>query len=151
MKNRNGFVSNSSSSSFIVISPENKNYNLELSDDGIFHGGLLGNTEFGWENIRYSSIYDKINFAYIQTNYGDDDAKLYMLETVLKENINGLKNIVWHISENYNATSGQVWGYIDHQSSYSEGVNLEMFNSTDELRDFIFGKNSYIQGGNDNE
>ena len=72
MKIRNGFVSNSSSSSFVVIGSGNiripkfnKKVLMVPEDFG-------GNTEFGWEETRYSDLGSKINFAYLQTQYIDD-------------------------------------------------------------------------------
>ena len=42
--------------------------------------------------------------------------------------------------------------YIDHQSSVTEGSNMEMFDDEDKLYRFLGNEqDSYIQGGNDNE
>jgi len=150
MKIRNGFVSNSSSSSFIVISNQGNNYNVTLYTAGTLVVGQIGTTEFGWEHTTYNTVYDRINFAYIQTECGKDYNRLKMLEDVLKNNIVGLVKIVWNISDEYNCVDGKVWGYIDHQSARCEGQNMEMFESMESLTNFIFGMNSYIQGGNDN-
>jgi len=40
--------------------------------------------------------------------------------------------------------------YIDHQSSASEGQNIEMFESEISLFNFLFSSDSSIQTGNDN-
>lgn len=112
--------------------------------------GEDGCTEFGWEETKYTSIFDRINFAYLQTDYGRDFNRLKMLEEVLKEKISGLTKIIWNITHEYSPKDGKVWGYIDHQSSRSEGQNMEMFETKETLRDFIFGIGSYIQGDNDN-
>ena len=151
MKIRSGFVSNSSSSSFIIIDNSGKYCSLPFPpDDGVLVIGEDGSTKFGWETTTYPSIYDRINFSFIQTDYGKDFNRLQMLEEVLKENIKGLKQIIWNISEEFHPTDGKVCGYIDHQSARCEGKNMEMFKSKETLRDFIFGLGSYIQGGNDN-
>ena len=148
MKTRQGFVSNSSSSSFIVIDASNGYGTFDVGWRLIV--GDKGDAQFGWDNIKYDNIFDRINFAYIQTNYGEDVNQLTMLEEVLKENAIGLTTIHWGITDSYD-DKDKVWGYIDHQSARCEGQNMEMFDSKQILKDFIFGKNSYIQGGNDNE
>lgn len=152
MKIRTGFVSNSSSSSFIVISNSGKYERLAFPlEDGVLVVGENGTTEFGWDNIKYPSVYDRINFSFIQSDYGKDFNRCQMLEEVLRENIKGLTKIVWNISPDCSPKDGKVWGYIDHQSSRSEGQNMEMFETKETLKNFIFGQGSYIQGGNDNE
>ena len=40
--------------------------------------------------------------------------------------------------------------YIDHQSSITEGRNMEMFNKEDSLYKFLGSLSSYVCGGNDN-
>lgn len=42
------------------------------------------------------------------------------------------------------------YAYIDHQSAYCDDKNCEMFDSMENLEQFLFCPNSYIQGGNDN-
>lgn len=164
MKTRKGFVSNSSSSSYIVID----RYGTPITsvqpplEDGIFYGGEIGTTEFGWETCYYRSVWDKINFAYLQTQEVRDDERgakwLEMLETLLKEKFR-CEKIVWLITQEYFGGTETtpyidgrrlIWGYIDHASSACEGENTEMFDSPVELENFIFRKDSYIRGDNDN-
>lgn len=40
--------------------------------------------------------------------------------------------------------------YIDHQSAAYEGENEEIFENKQKMKDFIFGRGSYIQLDNDN-
>jgi hypothetical protein len=143
MKYRDGFVSNSSSSSFLVIKG-NADPNISLEKDFII--GKLGKCKFGWEPRRYSDINDKINFAYLQALY--NETWMDMLYDVLKKR--GAKNISCALSSDYNAKKHERWAYIDHQSSAGEGQNTEIFDNVDILEQFIFSYDSFIMGDNDN-
>ena len=151
MKIRSGFVSNSSSSSFIVIGTDITEKNLPL-DDGKFIIGSAGETEFGWQNTTYEYAYDRINFAWMQANYMIESTPewMEMLGEVIKEHT-GATEVVSIINLDWPRHEGEVNGYIDHQSASCEGVNTEMFADKDTLARFLFGSGSYIQGGNDNE
>lgn len=157
MKIRSGFVSNSSSSSFIVMGGcptdselthlrnvvKNAGYRLVVD-------GNAGDCEFGWENTEYVGFYSKLNFAYLQYLYVKDEHPewLVMLEDVLKSEL-GVVEIDWVLQIDKYKEPG--YAYIDHQSASSEGSNTEIFDSKDNLREFLFNEKSYIQGGNDNE
>ena len=145
MKIRNGFVSNSSSSSFIVIGSGTKIIPHCLGELFV-PGDFGGNTEFGWEVEMYDSFGDRLNFAYIQATYNSE--WLEMLEEVIKENMN-VTSINWNITTKWDDKE-KVHGYIDHQSSACDNRNVEMFDSKEDLCDFLFCTDSYIQGDNDN-
>jgi hypothetical protein len=150
MKIRNGFVSNSSSSSFIVIGNdilvEPKHEKILIVDKN------LGTTEFGWNRHKIDDWGSRVIFAYLQSvQFSELDEKsfqaagwLRMLEKVLTNH--GFETIIWKVGPD----SEDNWGYIDHQSSSEEGKNIEMFESEEKLERFLFAKDSYIMTDNDN-
>lgn len=103
-----------------------------------------GKCEYGWEHEQTTDVFSKLIFAYLQARDVKKNKPEYMrlLNKTLKKAL-GVKKIYWNI--------GDWEGYIDHQSSASEGANDEMFESQDALTRFIFSDESYIQGGNDND
>lgn len=157
MKTRKGFVSNSSSSSFIVIGNKEQCPAKMSKIDDVLLVGTLGEVEFGWEPRRYSNMYDRINFAYLQTQCAGDIGVrwLVMLDEMLKRRF-GAERVEYMINEwcassvKRNEYGTYREGYIDHASSAREGENTEMFENTDALERFLFCVDSYIQGDNDN-
>lgn len=162
MKIRSGFVSNSSSSSFIVMGTATKEDIFELrkkwgNRDNLLISPDLGVHQFGWDEIQYRNFWDRVFFAWIQAkimqkerNKGGRPNWMKMLNKVLKANLK-VKNIYWNVSFEYpEAGKWDDWCYIDHQSSAEDDKNIEMFRSEQKLVDFLFSPKSYIQGGNDN-
>lgn len=146
MKIRNGFVSNSSSSSFIVIDSQSP-FQVEKYEHNILE--IYKDfccMCFGWDNVLYKDWKQKLVFAYLQTCYAKSSEWLEMLNKVVKEYL-GIEDVKWHLDE----AMKNLDAYIDHQSNASEGSNIKIFENETILRDFIFRKGSYIQGGNDNE
>ena len=109
MKIRNGFVSNSSSSSFIVPDmkvPEDFDYSslksyFNLDESTCDYEGNLrrvysitlpiieGNRYFGWEDTRYTDFVNKLNYIFLQLQSMHQDVRLknkleYTLEKALK-------------------------------------------------------------------
>lgn len=150
MKIRKGFVSNSSSSSFIVIGEGE----LQFPDyeDQIFVIGGSGETEFGWEVVKYEFMSDRINFAAIQAmqidQMNDNEEMMNRLINIIKE-CTKCKEVDCMLTLDYSDKT-KDYAYIDHQSSSDAGRNIEMFEDDQSLIRFLFAEDSYIQGDNDN-
>lgn len=166
MKKRKGFVSNSSSTSFIVIDNNTDLEKYKHHNEKLLAGKTIGETGFGWDPRDYYDIGSKINFCYLQVLYQKDEEERYsdtevgkrqgradkwlkMLEEVILENSN-ITKINWNNIELRTSNMGN-YSYIDHASSVGENANYEMFDSTEELKSFIFNDNSYIHTDNDND
>jgi hypothetical protein len=157
LKIRLGFVSNSSSSSFIVIGWGNIHIPTQYEGEIFVVDDNLGKVEYGWENEKSIFFGDRVCFAYIQAMYLDgfsdnppeDTPHIDMLNKILMENIKCL-GIDMRLTLSWRE-NGLTTAYIDHQSAAIEGENIEMFDSEEDLFNFLFSDNSYIQTGNDNE
>lgn len=174
MKIRIGFVSNSSSSSFIVIGKNKikKSFLRHISNECLDRTDSFtievpetfkGETRFGWadyipvgENDDFAT---RLNFAALQIAYikskDPNVAKKWndLLNKVFKEETNcSIKNNFYLKPKFYiNCFDEHEYvGYIDHQSNASENKNTEMFKNYDSLRRFIFASDSYIMLDNDN-
>ena len=137
MKNiRQGvFETNSSSSHSISITSPNEGelyQTLTVPDDGtlIIEGG-----RFGWEEEDHNDAHTKASYCATfctKVNPSSTD----MFKEVLMEHT-GAKEVLIE-AENC---------YIDHQSTH---VASTAFESKDNLKDFIFGKDSWLHLDNDN-
>ena len=151
MKIRQGFVSNSSSSSFVVVDLALPETPPNWPEDLVVDQDFCGDIEFGWGPGEVRHIGGRIAFAYLQYCYCPKDEWLSLIEDAIKLNTK-VKNITWKISDaRYpKVDDGKVEGYIDHQSSASEGRNTEIFDSLETMEHFIFGVDSKIVLDNDN-
>jgi len=157
MKTRLGFVSNSSSTSFIIIGSSASDQLINMIKMTIENNTIVidnkGELEFGWDDVKYTTFWDRLNFTMIQIMYQkqyENSEKYKMLKNVLKAalDVDVIEN---KLSLEYICGKNEFHAYIDHQSSIVEGANIEMFESELELRLFLFSEDSYIQGGNDND
>jgi hypothetical protein len=140
MKTRLSFVSNSSSSSFIIISDRkpfedlSRYYNTNLIIDSNF-----GWYEFGWKQDEYYDFGTKAIFARLQADYVHNKKWIKMLNEVIITELK-LKSLSWNLID----------AYIDHQSASYEGKNTEMFENRQQLSNFLFSPCSSIRTDNDN-
>ena len=156
MKIRNGFVSNSSSSSFIVIGDTIDPPDLSGKSYII---GDSGDCEFGWDVREYRGYDTLINFAYLQILCAQlevDHNRVALrpdewLDMLIKSIIThtGATDVSFNLTDD-SRNSFMNQGYIDHQSSVCDDRNTEMFEDDDTLARFLFSNQSFIQGGNDN-
>lgn len=121
---------NSSSSHSISFAGEDKEFVLDTiypDENGVI---TLTGGEFGWDYFKHNDALTKANYVAQQTHR---DRKL--ISEVIKEQTGALE-VIFETDR----------GYIDHDS---ECVGGDM--DKEKMRNFIFNKNSWLFGGNDNE
>lgn len=126
------FETNSSSSHSIAIATEDKEFVLDTiypDQNGIV---TIQGDEYGWEWFKHNDSETKASYA--AQSFANDDTQLDVLREVIMEQTGA--NDVEFVGLND--------GYIDHDSY---GI---VPRSKYELKNFIFNKNSWLFGGNDN-
>lgn len=173
MKIRIDYVSNSSSSSFIVISNTNKE-DLNFGGEKVYVPCMKGTYEFGWAFKTYKDFWSKLNWCAIMLAeiHSFKDCKLEITEDTpdwekdlisremyWKKNYSKILRMLKKVClEKFNLNVelsmqniDELYAYIDHQSNLIEAPkNAEMFDSASKLYNFLASKDSYIRGGNDN-
>jgi hypothetical protein len=155
MKTRNGFVSNSSSASFLVIVKEHYEKLPTMPNPYMYLvDSRTGRFEFGWTPKKHHEEGTKMIFAYLQTQYraivnpAQAAQWLQMLEEVIQEEL-GVEKVKWHLHMDPDLETGEE-AYIDHQSNAANGRNMELFADKETLRYFLFNPKSHIVVDNDN-
>ena len=126
------FETNSSSSHSISLASEDKEFVLDTiypNQDGIV---TINGDEFGWEWFKTNEAL--IKASYVAQSYAYNDHILDTLKEVIMEQT-GAEDVIFNGLNN---------GYVDHDSSGVAPSNIE------DMRNFIFNKNSWLFGGNDN-
>jgi len=126
------FETNSSSSHSISIADDTKQFVM----DTIYpnqHGVVeVSGDEFGWEWFKHNDAITKA--SYVAQQFSNNDSALETLNEVIKEHT-GADEVKFVNLEN---------GYVDHESY---GIVPQ---DKESLKNFIFNKNSWLFGGNDN-
>ena len=126
------FETNSSSSHSVSIADDDKEFVL----DTIYpnqHGTItVRGDEYGWDWFKHNDAETKASYAAQQ--FANDSDMLEKLEYVIKEQT-GAERVIFE---------GLDDGYVDHES-----VGI-LPRTARELKNFIFNKNSWLFGGNDN-
>lgn len=132
------FETNSSSCHSVSIADETKEFVLDTiypDQNGIIN--LLGG-EFGWEWFKHNDALTKANYAAV--SFMNNEIHMGMLFDVIKEQT-GAEEVIFLGSDSYDSVNHS---YIDHDSYGTCPLNK------DDLKNFIFNKNSWLFGGNDN-
>ena len=141
MKIRTGFVSNSSSSSFVVVGDSKTYDKLDAQIEyGVLNtGGEYGNDEFGWQEETYNDIGSRLNLCMLlaRNHTNDPDAYNDRILAAVKQIYPEVEYLIFESD-----------GYADHQSA--DDMFGEIFASDESLFNFIFCTDSYITTDNDN-
>lgn len=132
------FETNSSSSHSISLAGEDKQFVLDTIYPNQKGQIFLNGGEFGWEWFKHNDSETKANYAAV--DFDGDETLTEMLVEVIKEQT-GATEVIFNFGKEYSSSN---WSYIDHDSTGLVPRTKET------LKDFIFNKNSWLFGGNDN-
>lgn len=156
MKKRLGFVSNSSSSSFIVISDDYNEYFMEEFKQEYeqyfdYENNFIyrPKTQFNWSFVIYDKMNEKFDWCCLMLYYIQHEP---IYEEYYQNFYSFMKELFPDMNQCIYYDESDEWdcddGYIDHQS-YEIEENWKMLESVESIKNFIFG-NSRVYGGNDN-
>lgn len=126
------FETNSSSSHSVSIADEDKEFVLDTIYPNQHGTIIVRGDEYGWDWFKHNDAETKASYAAQQ--FANDSDMLEKLEYVIKEQT-GAERVIFE---------GLDDGYVDHES-----VGI-LPRTARELKNFIFNKNSWLFGGNDN-
>lgn len=135
---RKGIFETNSSSTHSISVVQEEHYELPKNLPPIGEPIVLEGDQYGWENSEYYDWLSKANYlATYAYNYGRQQ-DVDLLKFVIKEFTN--REVILEVNPR------DTW--IDHQSS---DIPVKLFKDAEQMKAFIFGKNSYLETGNDNE
>lgn len=112
----------------------------------------LGKGEFGWEWTRIYHPLGKLEYLFTQLMPG-----VAVPEGDAREVTNQIRqqeprfNMLYGVVQGFTGCRIELIpgsdGYVDHESL---GVGMELFSDEEQLKDFIFSPDAYVQTGNDN-
>lgn len=145
MKLRTDFVTNSSSSSFIVVKMSDfKNYkNKFIRESKKYVIGESGELSFGWGIEKHTDFDTKVNWLALIAHYNDLSTEF--LEAAIKE-LTGCSSI---ITDAFYKAIDDGDAYIDHQSS-DDPESIFVLKNYDILIKFLGNDESYVWVDNDN-
>lgn len=174
MKTRHGYVSNSSSSSFVMVpekavkamyarkEPLSLDYlremfkrEIERKDElnegkwiGLFDDGVK---EFGWDVKNYYDEETKWNWMVLQAYYGGDEWHEHRTSEYRERLESYLHDLGFDVSIDWDGISrleSDCDAYIDHQSIDSE----ETFDTVDRIgiSEFLLSQDAFVHTDNDN-
>lgn len=167
MKRRSSFVSNSSSCSFIIL--EGKPKRVNVYDNVIL---TPKNGEYVFDNtydiIEYNDFYSKLNFAVMQAQYADTVRWFNMIIDVVKDflgvdyfinqlfidefknNMNKIKKYIGDVSLDEFFDEYEIYfGSIAYEYNSKSGFLVRIFDSKENLLQFLFSKDSKLVIGDE--
>lgn len=136
------FETNSSSTHSLHISSEDKGrlmQTLDMDEEGTVH--LYGG-EFGWQQDTYHDANSKASYLaiYVQdwtADFERERMRTDLIDVIKKQT--GCADVVF----------AEDLGYIDHQSVEGHALHY-LWEDLEEMRQFIFNPDSYLETDNDN-